>query len=245
MFLDAEDVDFGDLPLTACGTVSSDYYLNVTGQRETSYGWYPASHNEAFRLGLPLVCMGKSVNYRYCCCADIEQTLFLILIMIFPYPALGPMVLGIGAFLVVHAEFQLSLVGVLRGLGLPESVYWMSWLLPFTVISVVNALLAAGTAKLMPIHAYEHTYFVGIFLSFFFLDLAIVACSLFLAAFCGTTRRLAAWLILLIMVAPWVPYMVETFSSAFISSYEMEEGPDLTPVGFFWLNGNTVRSSSQ
>lgn len=156
--------------------------------------------------------------------------------------ALGPLLTAIAAFLLVHEEMSQKMLGVLRGLGLRESVYWMAWIIQFSVISLVNSLLGGMVAKFISIHVFQHVYFTGIFGSLFFLQLAMIATSLFCAALCSTSRKGAPWLILVMLVALWIPYIVLNAQSASISGASSVTRNDYlqTPSGLFWFNANTT-----
>jgi hypothetical protein len=164
------------------------------------------------------------------------------------YTGFGPMLLAMLAFLAVHAELEMKMLGTLRALGLRESVYWMSWQIPFIVISLINALLGAMTAKLIDanqVHVYQHVYFGGMFGSLFFLNLALVSASLFLAACCGTSRHAAPWLVMLMFIGAWVPFLVIASTSTMpYSSGVTNNGLSASPTGLFWVNANTVRTAN-
>lgn len=156
--------------------------------------------------------------------------------------ALGPMAQALVCFLIVHNEIQTKMLGVLRGLGLRESVYWFSWFIPFMISSFLNSVLGAMTAAFMPVHVFQNTYFAGIFGSLFFLQLALTSGSFFLAAVLGTSRRGASWLMLIMLVSPWVPLisnfamMSHVDANAVINNYVQR-----TPSGLFWANMNTTK----
>lgn len=157
--------------------------------------------------------------------------------------SLGPMLTAIATYLIVHEEIQLHMLGVLRGLGMRDSVYWFSWYIPFAAIAVVNSLFAAITAKLVPVHVFGATYFGGIFGAFFFVQLALIGSSFFLAALSGVARRGAVWLILLMIVAVWVPINVLASQRSYnVSVATLANGSaDLhTPIGLFWVNRQTM-----
>jgi hypothetical protein len=150
---------------------------------------------------------------------------------------------GIAAFLTVQSEIQSEMLGILRGLGLRDSVYWTSWWIPFLLTSTMNALLGAITAQVMSVHVYENVYFGGVFGAIFFLNLALVGASLMVAALCGTSRAsTATWVILVMIIAVWVPLMVQssewTIPELDGLSY-LAESSRTTPLGLFWLNLNT------
>jgi hypothetical protein len=46
--------------------------------------------------------------------------------------SLGPLMFAIISYMIVHEELQLHMLGILRGLGTPDSVYWASWYLPLS-----------------------------------------------------------------------------------------------------------------
>ena len=150
------------------------------------------------------------------------------------------MLLAILAFLAVHVELEMKMLGTLRALGLRESVYWASWHIPLCCISLINALLGAITAQFLHsnVHAYASVYFGGVFGTLFFLNIALCSASMFLAALCSTSRHAAPWIVLLMLIGVWIPWIVIAVSSANISGYSQLTK---TPTGLFWINGNTVR----
>ena len=178
----------------------------------------PLSLNDSWREGLPVAVM-----------------------------SLGPMVTAICVFLVVHSELELQMLGVLRGgLGLLDSVYWVGWYAPFAIIAFVNSLLGAFTAKMLPVHVFQSTYFGGIFGSLLFLQLSLVGSSLFLAAVLGKRRRGSVWLILVMICALWVPFLVIFFTSPsfYLNAEYFSTVTNIeTPVGLFWVNQQTSTSS--
>jgi hypothetical protein len=196
--------------LTACGTIADDA-LRYT--RQVSY-WGnsdvlstpTATLNESWRNGLPVAVL-----------------------------CLGPMMVAIGAFLLVTNEIQNQKLGVLRQLGLSDSAYWMSWFLPLGLISLVNSLLGAFTAIWIPVHVYQSLSFGGMLASLLFLQLALLPASFWLAAICGTTRRgLAVWLLLGIMVAVWTPLLA-------LSIQDYKQGTTSHSPGLFWSYRNTTK----
>jgi hypothetical protein len=206
--------------LTDCGTIPLDYFGNLTGDYY-GYGGYDdnddskvqVSLNEKWRRGFPVAVM-----------------------------CLGPMLSAIVAYLIVHEEVQLHMLGVLRGLGMPDSVYWASWYIPFASLALVNSFLAAVTAKLLPVHVFEATYLGGILGAFFFLQLALFGASFFLAAVSGTARRGAVWLILLMLIPVWMPFFVINFDYGGFTAKSLAFGNDYslgTHHGLFWLNRET------
>jgi hypothetical protein len=148
------------------------------------------------------------------------------------------MVNAIIVFLIIHEEIASQLLGVLRALGLRDSVYWMSWYVPFTFFAFVNALLGAITAHSIPVHAFESIYFGGVLGSLFFLQLALIAASFFVAALIGTAKKGANWVILVFLVAVWVPFFVLSASSRL--PYSSSSFYSESPSGLFWQNVNTI-----
>jgi len=127
---------------------------------------------------------------------------------------LGAMVLAIFAFVVLNGDLTAQLLGVLRALGLRDSVYWLSWYAPFAGISFFNAFMGAITAQILPGHVYENVFFFGTFASLFFLNLSLIAASFFLAAICGTSRKLCSNIaILVIIIMAFIPLFVTRASS--------------------------------
>jgi hypothetical protein len=174
--------------------------------------YIPLSYNDNWRSGLPVTIM-----------------------------ALGPMVTAIASFFLVHEEISSQMLGVLRGLGLRESVFWASWWIPFFVISLINSLLGAAVAQAIDVHVLQHVYFGGVFVSLWFLQLALIGCSLFCAALLSTSRRGASWVILIMIVAVWIPLILVTAKSGYITGAgDVAPGLSYTPAGLFWVNANTT-----
>jgi hypothetical protein len=150
---------------------------------------------------------------------------------------------AIAAFLTVQSEIQSEMLGILRGLGLRDSVYWASWWIPFLLTSAMNAFLGAITAQVMSVHVYETVYFGGVFGSIFFLNLALVGASLMVAALCGTSRAsTATWFILVMIVAVWVPLIVQSSDWTIPDQAALgflAGSTKFTPLGLFWVNLNT------
>ena len=90
-----------------------------------------------------------------------------------------------------------------------ESVYWLSWLVPFTVVAGINSILGAFTAILIEnVHAFQHISFVSIFFSFFFLNFGLLGASFLLVGLAGSSRSLGAICALLMVLSAFVPYIV-------------------------------------
>ena len=154
--------------------------------------------------------------------------------------SLGPLLSAIVTYLIVHEELQLHVFGVLRGLGMPDSVYWMSWYIPFAAIALINSILAGITAKTLPIHVFDATYFFGIVGAFFFLQLALMGSSFFLAAVSGTAKRGAVWLILVMIIATWIPFLILSVQRPLGSSLTGFGITTFSPTGLFWVNSETA-----
>ena len=150
---------------------------------------------------------------------------------------LGAMINAIFVFIVVGPEVQAQLLGVLRALGLRDSVYWVSWYSIFALVSLLSSLLGAVTAKILPGHVYESVYFFGIFASLLFLNLALVSASLFLVAVCGVRGNCwANFCLLIMMLAAFIPLIVQLASSSTYPSSDVSG----YATGLFWLNSNTT-----
>jgi hypothetical protein len=87
-------------------------------------------------------------------------------------------------------------------------VHWLSWHLPFVLVSFVNAFFGAIAAQTLPAHAFESIYFGRVFASLFFLQLALAPGSFFVAALCRTAKKAAIWLVLLLLIFLWIPKIV-------------------------------------
>lgn len=151
---------------------------------------------------------------------------------------LGALTNAIFVFIVVGPEVQAQLLGVLRALGLRDSVYWLSWYSIFGLVSVLSSLLGAVTAKLLTGHVYESVYFFGFLASLLFLNLAVVSASLFLVAVCGIRGNCCANMCILVMIlAAFMPLIVQLSSSSLpYASYSQVTG---FPTGLFWQNSAT------
>jgi hypothetical protein len=207
---------------TACNSIDLDYLTAIEAMnytRNADDGKPPKvllSLNEAWRDGLPVAIL-----------------------------SLGSLFYAMIAYLWLHEELQLHMLSVLRGLGTTDSVYWISWYVPLAALAALNSLLGAATAKALPVHVYEHTYFGGIFASLFFLQLALLGASMFLAAVQGTRKRGVIWLLLLMMVAVWMPYLTLNAQSSFsinTGTISDEYTSDFltTPTKLFWVNRDTA-----
>jgi hypothetical protein len=151
------------------------------------------------------------------------------------FMGLGALCHAMFAFLVVNAEFTGELLGVLRALGLRDSVYWLSWYTAFGITSCINAFLGAFTAKMLPGNVYENVFFGGIYASLLFLNLSLVAASFVLAAVCGTSRRLCTNFVLLTMILlAFVPFMVSA-----LTSWRWGFNFTSAPSGLFWEYSST------
>mmetsp|Transcript_57713 Transcript_57713/g.172210 ORF Transcript_57713/g.172210 Transcript_57713/m.172210 type:complete len:1811 (-) Transcript_57713:232-5664(-) len=201
-------------PLTDCNTVPQDFLSNSTRLREIYGDSYssdmPTTLNESWRRGLPTSVM-----------------------------ACGPLLSSICVFLIVHGEMTSRMLGVLRSLGLRDSAYWSAWFVPFASAAFVNSLLGAAVASGLPVHVFRVTYYGGIFASLFFLQIALIPASFFLAALCGSSREGAPWLILVMLLCPFVPYMCVTIGSpwTYASSNVVVE----SPIGMYWAYQNTTQ----
>jgi ABC-type multidrug transport system fused ATPase/permease subunit len=191
---DPDEEDVIYAPLTECGTIDNEWLENSNLSYTDQYK-VQSSLNDAWRYGFPVTLM-----------------------------ALGPMVNAVIVFIFVQTEFSSQLVGVLRALGLRDSVYWTSWYVPLAVISFFNALLGAITFAALPGHVYESVYFGGAFASLFFLQLALVSASFFMAALTGTSRNVCAnFVILIMLVATFIPQIFGNLRGMFwqnTSTYE-------------------------
>ncbi len=156
---------------------------------------------------------------------------------------LGGLATAIFVFSVVSSEVHDQLLGMLRATGLPDSVYWLSWYMAFANLSLINALLGALTAKVLPGHVYESVFFGGIFASLFFLNMALVSGSLFLVAVCGTSCRVSAiFCILFMIVAAFIPFFAQAIATYMPMLYE-DNYLYPYPNGLFWETRTTATAS--
>mmetsp|Transcript_9216 Transcript_9216/g.26324 ORF Transcript_9216/g.26324 Transcript_9216/m.26324 type:complete len:1722 (+) Transcript_9216:124-5289(+) len=153
--------------------------------------------------------------------------------------AVGPMLNAVCAFLLVHDEFANQLIGVLRALGLRDSVFWLSWFVVLMSVNTVNAALGTIMTRMLPLHAFETIYAAGIFASLFFLHLALVSASFFLTALMGSAKRGVIWMVLIILIGVWItPIILSAQSSWPFYAYDIGSISE-RPAGFFWLNQAT------
>lgn len=194
-------------PLDDCGVVP-EWYLDEVSEDDYERRYdVPATLNDSWRDGISTAVL-----------------------------ALGPFVFAMGCFLIVHDEIQPTLLGVLRGLGMRDSAFWVGWTVPFAAMALVNGLIGAAAASAVPVHVYESTYFGGTFGSFFFLDLALASASLFLAAAAGTRRLASVWVFLVMILAVWVPALLSSTTNG-VSGNDggaYNVGFASAPTGMFW-----------
>jgi len=161
--------------------------------------------------------------------------------------ALGPMVNAILVLFILHGEISSQLLGMLRALAVRDSVYWLSWYLPFMVLSLTNSLLGAIMAQILPdVHAFKAIYFGGVFGSLLFLQLPLIASSFFVAAVLGTTKRALNWIVLIMLFAIWVPLIVLLVQSNIwlYHDFNFENGIGVAS-GIFWQYANTLQYGKQ
>jgi len=154
--------------------------------------------------------------------------------------ALGPFIVAACSFLLVHDEIEKKLLGVLRGLGVRETVFWMSWYLPLATLALLNSLLGASVAQLLPIHAFQTIYFGGVFASLFFLQLALISASFLLAAVCGANNKLLILLLLVMAISVFVPTFVNASIYPISVSDVIYDDYPSSFSGLLWTNRNTM-----
>lgn len=142
------------------------------------------------------------------------------------------------SYLILRVEIESKLLGVLRSLGVKDFVHNMSWIIPLSITSFLNSLLAAITAQFLPVHVFRSVYFGGIFGSFFFLNLALVGASFFLSALFGANRKLIIVAVLLMGSSTFIPFAInqEWFLSIYAYNNSWNKSNSL---GLAWANMNT------
>lgn len=156
--------------------------------------------------------------------------------------ALGPLFFSIITYLILHDEISIHMFNILRQIGVYDSCYWLSWYIPLCALGFVNSFIATCVAKLLPIHAYESTYFMGIVGSLFFLHIALIGCSMFLATVQGLRKRFVIFFLVIMILAVWMPVLTMNVQSSFvINSEEAVSGySDIySPTKLFWLYRQT------
>ena len=124
------------------------------------------------------------------------------------------------------------------------STQWLSWSFSFFVCGIINSLAGGTTAAVMPnIHAFESVNFALVFGSLLFLNMALVACSFFLAALCGTIQSttLTVFLIMGMIVAGSVPAIAASSTNFATYSASLNTYSHPTGAGSFWEYGSTER----
>ena len=156
--------------------------------------------------------------------------------------SMGPMLHAVCVFLLLQIDIQTQMWGVLRNMGLYESVFWCSWWIPFLITCFLNSIFATITMQAIDsVHAFTTIYAGGQFASMLFLNLALSAASMFLSAVCGTTKSGASvWLIILMVAGPWIFFGILAPGMNTIpydaSSATGEWNNNYSPSGIFWLN---------
>lgn len=177
-------------PLNECGQVDAEYYNNITDW--TVKDEIPISLNEAWRSGLAV---------------------FLL--------SFGPMATAISAFLILRDELVSQRWGYLRSAGLADSAHWLAWLVVFAAPTLINSLAGAITAIALPnVHALSAVNFGSVFAILWFLNMALVSSSFFLAALCGTisSATLTVFVIIGMIVASSAPVIGTSASMGQISA---------------------------
>jgi len=221
------DVD-GVFPdqLDQCGVIPLDYLENNWNRGYDDYNGEDAekgkdfviSLNDSWRNGVPVAVL-----------------------------SLGPFVQAVCAFLVVHFEVESKLKGVLKGLGMRESQFWLSWYLPFALSSFLNSLFGAFASQFLPVHLFQNVYFGGIFGSLFFLQLALVSASFFLVALCGSNNKLMVLIFVLMGSSSFVPCIINNTQGIAwldVGTFLWDNYPDQSYAGLMWINQNTTNSAS-
>ena len=158
--------------------------------------------------------------------------------------SLGPTLAGIAAFLTLRDELQTRRWGTLKAAH--PSARWLAWLTAFAVLAVVNSLLGAAAAAVVPdIHALEATSFAVVFGSLLFLNVALVAAAFLLAALCGTctSAALTVFLIMGMVLASAAPAINASAKQPWddLASHATETYNHLAYGGGFWLYSSTAR----
>ena len=154
--------------------------------------------------------------------------------------SVGAMVNAIIVFNILQNEISSELLGVLRALGLRDSVYWMSWYIPFSCIAFINSVLATIVFTLLPSsHVNETVYAGGLLWTLWFLQLALMGASFFLATVVSN-KILANFVIVILIVAMWVPMITLSAQSSFPYTSNDPNTISVLPRGLFWQHVETV-----
>ena len=156
--------------------------------------------------------------------------------------ALGPLFFSIITYLILHDEISIHMFNILRQIGVYDSCYWLSWYIPLCALGLVNSFLATCVAKLLPVHVYESTYFMGIVGSLFFLHIALIGCSMFLATVQGLRKRFVVFFLVIMILAVWMPVLTMNVQSSFeINPGAVVSGYSdiFSPTKLFWLYRQT------
>jgi hypothetical protein len=152
---------------------------------------------------------------------------------------IGPMLQAISVYIVVQNEMQTKLLGVLRLLGLRDSVYWASWFAAFSFLSLLSAILAGIVASALPIHVFQHVDFGLVFASIFCLQETLIPASFFLATL-NLRKVLATLMIAVMILAPFVPLIAISVNSWVPDATQSLSGFYGLPTGIFWAAQNST-----
>mmetsp|Transcript_2306 Transcript_2306/g.4967 ORF Transcript_2306/g.4967 Transcript_2306/m.4967 type:complete len:1771 (+) Transcript_2306:192-5504(+) len=212
-------------PLDDCGVVHADYVIEKQYSNVDEWG-YPSYNYDS---------IPNSMNEAW---RDSLPSWLL---------SLGPTLAGVSVFLILREELQSKRWGTLKAAS--ASAHWLSWLLAFALLGVVNSLGGAVVAAVVPdVHVFQSTDFGAVFGTLFFLTVALTAASFFLAAICGTcsSTALTVFFVMGMIVASSVPSIVNSASMAYsyegfsIDTYSHLYGRS---GGAFWLYASTGRKA--
>lgn len=208
-------------PLTTCGQVDPQYYVPIYEESYWAVYDIPMTMNEAWRNALPVWIMSLGATFS-----------------------------AISVFFLLRTELASKRWGTMRSAGLRDSVYWTSWLVSFGVCAVINSLVGAITAAVLPnVHVLEHINFWIVFGLLLFLNLALVTASFLLAAACGTVQSttLSVFLIIGMICAGASPIIKTSVTKAYLgvtdsmNTYSFPYGD----AGAFWSYGSTEKTLVQ
>mmetsp|Transcript_3349 Transcript_3349/g.6402 ORF Transcript_3349/g.6402 Transcript_3349/m.6402 type:complete len:1761 (+) Transcript_3349:6162-11444(+) len=193
------------LHMAAGGNVSADSLpaLNTCGAPDTtvpipSESWY--NYTEGSYTQHPFPNGGNFTNSYNTSPPHLHNLIWVSGTGIFML-SLGPLIFSLIVLINVAREGSTRLLGILRNLGMSESAYWVSWYSFYSIITLINSLIAAGVTQALPVHVFEASAFGPIFASIFFFELCLISVAFLIAAFSGSHSQPAGWLYFVLFLA--------------------------------------------
>jgi len=135
--------------------------------------------------------------------------------------AIGPIVAGILASTFIQDEARSGMVQTLAGNRSGILVFWFAWWTLFVVLMFFSSIVGAGVAKAIPDFSFQRISFGAIFLSLFFLSVAILfGVSFTIQLIAGFRNRTGLEVILYIVLIGGY------FLAALANLFSLNDGPN-------------------